>query len=618
MGKATRLQVSLSAKHLKNSGMMSTSDPFAIVTIRGDDPDKNSPMVAGFTNVVYNCLDPSWSTVIIIEGYKFGVPYFIEVGVFDFNAKFSGIKESKLAEASTVVTNDLIYKDINANQQERKKFPHTIMGSALFEVGEVLASRGSSSSKRLSSLSKNKNNPGELNIHIESSKDDGQKGTFRLKLAGMTLASSPRSISPFYELFRRVEKPTGDVTWNNVFRSNVVKYNASPEWQETILDMEALCNGDINRTLLIKVSSHKKSGKHKLLGQCKTTVQALIERRCTGGSGQYHMDLMGLTEDQTSVAGIEIVQDDNAMMGGNIVVQEAKVRNKVPELPSSISFTERPSFVDYLNGDCQINLAVAIDFSAANGNPNEQGSLHYVHEDRSKMNDYQKALYYVGKILAPFDHDQRFPVWGFGAKFDGKINNCFQCGEKGEVKGVKGMMKAYQQIFQLPFTMASEATDMTEVIHSGAGYASSELQNGQQDGKLGYTILLVLTAGTIEHPMDTKRMLEHSAKAPLSVVIVGIGNADFSAMEFLDDDDLDPSFAKQNKRDITQFVRFNDFRDSTSLTEAVLDEIPDQVVDYFYTRGLLPSEMEATDYDGDDVSVMSSDTPNEGRTFFSI
>jgi hypothetical protein len=47
----SRLQLSLSANTLKNlSGMMSKSDPFAVVTVRGDNPD-NKPEVVGRTDV---------------------------------------------------------------------------------------------------------------------------------------------------------------------------------------------------------------------------------------------------------------------------------------------------------------------------------------------------------------------------------------------------------------------------------------------------------------------------------------------------------------------------------------------------------------------------------------
>ena len=47
----TRLQLSLNAKGLKNmSGMMQMSDPFAVVTYRGDSRD-NNPVVVGRTDV---------------------------------------------------------------------------------------------------------------------------------------------------------------------------------------------------------------------------------------------------------------------------------------------------------------------------------------------------------------------------------------------------------------------------------------------------------------------------------------------------------------------------------------------------------------------------------------
>jgi hypothetical protein len=48
---AMRLQLHLSAKELKNlSGLMGTSDPFAVVTVRGDNPN-NRPVVVGQTDV---------------------------------------------------------------------------------------------------------------------------------------------------------------------------------------------------------------------------------------------------------------------------------------------------------------------------------------------------------------------------------------------------------------------------------------------------------------------------------------------------------------------------------------------------------------------------------------
>jgi len=47
----TRLQLHLSARGLKNlSGLMGMSDPFSIVTVRGDS-ENNKPQVVGQTDV---------------------------------------------------------------------------------------------------------------------------------------------------------------------------------------------------------------------------------------------------------------------------------------------------------------------------------------------------------------------------------------------------------------------------------------------------------------------------------------------------------------------------------------------------------------------------------------
>jgi hypothetical protein len=137
---------------------------------------------------------------------------------------------------------------------------------------------------------------------------------------------------------------------------------------------------------------------------------------------------------------------------------------------------------------------------------------------------------------------------------------------------------------------------------------SMDLQEVAHDeGKLSYTILLILTAGNVEDVQETKQYLMAASGDPLSVVIVGIGEADFTGMEFLDSFD-----AKTEKgRDITKFVRFNDYKSYNALTEAVLDEIPDQLVDYYYSKGLLPGNDEG--FSQDMVEVQPAD--DDERTF---
>jgi len=126
---------------------------------------------------------------------------------------------------------------------------------------------------------------------------------------------------------------------------------------------------------------------------------------------------------------------------------------------------------------------------------------------------------------------------------------------------------------------------------------------------LSYTILLILTAGNVENVKETKQQLIEASDNPLSVVIVGIGDADFGGMEFLDEHDP----RHEEGRDITKFVRFSDYRSFNALTEAVLDEIPDQLVTYFYDRNIMPGKLET--FDEDNLNIEPADADDRTFTF---
>jgi len=63
---------------------------------------------------------------------------------------------------------------------------------------------------------------GAVYVHIEKSQQDAQLGKIRFQLRGSNLHNKQtlgRKSSPYFEIFRRVEKPTG-VRWTNVYKSN--------------------------------------------------------------------------------------------------------------------------------------------------------------------------------------------------------------------------------------------------------------------------------------------------------------------------------------------------------------------------------------------------------------
>jgi len=597
MSNSSRLQLSLSAKSLTNlAGILNTSDPFAVITVRGDSQD-NPPVIVGQTEVVYNSLKPQWSTVIFLDGYKFGVPHYVEVGVFDFQAKQVGENEKNLAKQSSEQGRLITSNESTRDLLRAGKLPHKVMGTALFELGQILGAKGNLASKSLQT-------GGVLFAHVERSRSDGSHGVMKFQLRGIDITNTRslgRKSNPFFTLYRKVDSPMG-ATWSSVFRSNVIKSNLNPKWEAAKLNLEAICNGDMNRAMKVVVRDYRRRGRHLDIGEFETTMQRFVDAKNEGGD---------VDED----AGFTLHRNDKKT--GNVLIIQAGVSPSVREtsdgelvpLSRQQSVKSKPEFIDYLTGGCQISLAVAIDFTASNGDPREEGTPHYFYPpDSEQWNDYQKAIFAVGTILEKYDSDGLVPTWGFGAKYGPKVRHCFQCGDEVEAKGVNGIMDAYRGVFSTQLIM-SYPTDFTEVIRTAASYAQHEQEVAEEENDLSYTILLILTAGNIENVQETKQQLIEASDTPLSIVIVGIGDNDFASMEFLDEHQPEV----EGGRDITKFVRFNDYKSYNLLTEAVLDEIPNQLVEYFYDRDILPGIAE--DIDKETVAVMPADDDERTVTF---
>lgn len=77
-----------------------------------------------------------------------------------------------------------------------------------------------------------------------------------------------------------------------------------------------------------------------------------------------------------------------------------------------------------------------------------------------------------------------------------------------------------------------------------------------------YFVLLIITDGVITDLDETRQAIVNAAKLPMSIIIVGVGGADFSAMEFLDADggSLRSPSGEVAIRDIVQFVPFRQFQ----------------------------------------------------------
>lgn len=111
---------------------------------------------------------------------------------------------------------------------------------------------------------------------------------------------------------------------------------------------------------------------------------------------------------------------------------------------NDFQIVDQPSFVDYLKSDWFINLCVAIDFTASNG------EKHQLSEDPEIKNDYHIAIEEVGKILEPYAYKQKFSGFGFGAIPEGEtqVSHLFNLNgnkEYPEIHTLKNVIKEYRK-----------------------------------------------------------------------------------------------------------------------------------------------------------------------------
>lgn len=251
--------------------------------------------------------------------------------------------------------------------------------------------------------------------------------------------------------------------------------------------------------------------------------------------------------------------------------------------------TEDTTFLDYIIGGCEISLVLAIDFTASNGDPSQRGSLHFW--DSMDPNEYDTAVRVVGDILASYDTDQRFPVFGFGAKLPPNYSHpchCFSITEDAIVEGtlesvndycytIDGVLNAYRHA--LYNVRLSGPTVFSEIVQAAADHSRAEARDNDQ----AYTILLIITDGVINDVDQTLEALYQASSLPISVVIIGVGEADFSDMVILDGDDTG------RERDIVQFVNFRQYKDTPEILRSqVLEEIPSQFLQYMRRRNIRP------------------------------
>ena len=242
-------------------------------------------------------------------------------------------------------------------------------------------------------------------------------------------------------------------------------------------------------------------------------------------------------------------------------------------------------------------MIVAIDFTLSNGDPKDRNSLHYVNPDGTTLNQYGTAITSVGSVIEYYDTDQKFPLYGFGGKVhQGQpADHCFPLnGSEGDpdVHGVHGILTTYYE--SLKTVTLSGPSLFGSIIGQASAIAESTPQSWDSQK---YYVLMIITDGIVNDMEATIDAIVNASGLPLSIVIVGVGEADFSDMHRLDGDTvpLKDSRGRSSKRDIVQFCQMSSFKGlsgeayRSAVAKSVLEELPKQLVQYYQTAGIKPT-----------------------------
>nr|XP_025139763.1 copine-8 isoform X4 [Bubalus bubalis] len=300
---------------------------------------------------------------------------------------------------------------------------------------------------------------------------------------------------PFLVFYRSNE----DGSFTICHKTEVVKNTLNPVWQAFKISVRALCNGDYDRTVKVEVYDWNRDGSHDFIGEFTTSYRELSR-----GQSQFNV--------------YEVI---NPRKKG----KKKKYTNSGTVTLLSFLVETEVSFLDYIKGGTQINFTVAIDFTASNGNPAQPTSLHYMNP--YQLNAYGMALKAVGEIVQDYDSDKMFPALGFGAKLppDGRISHEFALNGNPQnpyCNGIDGVMEAYYR--SLKSVQLYGPTNFAPVINHVARYAAS-VKDGSQ-----YFVLLIVTDGVISDMAQTKESIVNASKLPMSIIIVGVGPAEFDVI----------------------------------------------------------------------------------------
>lgn len=423
------------------------------------------------------------------------------------------------------------------------------IGELQCTLGDIISSPGGKYMKQI--RNKKGSLSGEIEITAEEIKVSNFQCTFLIQGNNFDKKDLFGKSDPYYIISRYSAQLGENVT---CFKSEVHKNTLDPLFNQVTLKYEELNNCDVNAPLTFEFYDHDDVGKHDLIGILKTTTQEIINKH------SQHLSF-------------EIINPKKNKCAGVIKFLKFDV-------------TKEATFLDYIYTGTELNLLIAIDCTYSNGPIDKKTSLHKLSTDGT-LNQYESSILAVGNVLTSYDIDGLIPVYGFGGVLPGSAttNHCFAMtfNETAvNAKGITEVLNVYRNA--MAQVELSGPTNFSQIIQRAIDL-SPPIQ-------YKYNILLIITDGEITDMEETKKKIVQASNHPISIIIVGVGSADFSSMDQLDSDGsmLKDCNGRACERDIVQFVPFSKTaaQGPEQLAKEVLKEVPKQLMSFMKNKKFVP------------------------------
>ena len=581
----TKVAISVSCRNLPSMDVASPSDPFALLS---EWDGKQFVNTKKRTEWQLDKASPTFVTPLIVE-YYFERSQSFRIDIYDVD------------------------EALNPEDLSKQDF----IGYAEFTLAKVMSSSGARLT--LPVLKKDGKPWPNCSITLRGDELQGSNQTATVQFKAKDL----HKVSYFSKPTPRLEvgKQRSDGSFLLVHATDAVAKTTDPSYPAFTFPIGHVTDGNVDAIVFVRLVHYETESEARLLGEAMITTRDLLQLSADATAVQRYQAKFGRSQalagaladgakaqsareagygarpTPTKVIGSGSFKELHATLrkqGKQGAESEAKDRGTL--ICTKFEVDMAPTFLDYVTGGLDMRLMVAIDFTASNGSPQDSSSLHYVPpHSPAHLNQYEQAISSIGSIVCDYTSRPHFPAYGFGAsvKLKGQsqaqTSHCFPLTldpAQPNVSGVSSLLQMYRQA--LKQLSLSGPTNFCELVQTAQTFTTDAYRPDYQH----YTVLLILTDGLITDMQQTTDAIVAASQSPLSIIIVGIGNADFSNMEQLDGDEIRLTNSKGVKAssDIVQFVAMNKLQGlvRSSVAEATLEEVPRQVTTFMHMHNIDP------------------------------